>query len=449
MSTQNLPPGPPSSLFRSNAAELQRDPAGFLTHLARQYGDISTFRAGPLRVYLLNHPDLVRDVLVTHNRRFMKSEVLQRAKRVLGEGLLTSEGDFHLRQRRMMQPVFHRERIIGYSRSMTEAAARTSTRWEQLGDGATVDMSREMMRLTLTVVGKTLFDADIEDEAPEIGHALDEVMEAFDVLMTPLGRYLEHLPSPRMLRFKRARRRLDTVVYNLIEERRRENRDRGDLLSMLLLAQDEDHTTMTDRQVRDEAMTIFLAGHETTANALMWTWYLLSQNPHAEAKLHHELDTVLQGRLPTIEDMERLSYTRMVFSESLRLYPPAWALGRRALEEHQAGEYSIAPGSIVVMSQWIMHRDARYYHEPEKFDPERWTPEAQSSRPKYCYFPFSFGTRQCIGESFAWTEGVLLLAALAQQWQARLVPGHVVALRPMLTLRARNGMKMVLQRRRS
>jgi cytochrome P450 len=216
---------------------------------------------------------------------------------------------------------------------------------------------------------------------------------------------------------------------------------------MLLLAQDEDHSTMSDLQVRDEAMTIFLAGHETTANALMWTWYLLSQNPQAEAKLHHELHTVLQGRLPTIDDMEHLAYTRMVLSESLRLYPPAWALGRRALDEHQAGEYSIAPGSIVVMSQWIMHRDARYYHDPEKFDPERWTPDAQTSRPKYCYFPFSFGTRQCIGESFAWTEGVLLLATLAQHWQARLVPGHVVALRPMLTLRARHGMKMVLCQR--
>jgi cytochrome P450 len=207
-------------------------------------------------------------------------------------------------------------------------------------------MSREMMRLTLTIVGKTLFDADIEDEAPEIGHALDEVMEAFDLLMTPLGPYMEWLPLPHVLRFKRARQRLDTVIYNLIEERRRENRDRGDLLSMLLLAQDEDHTAMTDRQVRDEAMTIFLAGHETTANALMWTWYLLSQNPQAEAKLHHELDTVLQGRLPTIEDMEHLAYTRMVFSEALRLYPPAWALGRRALEEHQAGEYSIPAGSL-------------------------------------------------------------------------------------------------------
>lgn len=454
MATQKAPqtpPGPPLRVFGGNMAAMRRDAPQFLARLAREYGNVSYFRIGSFALYLLNHPDLIRDVLVTHNRRFMKSEALQRAKRVLGEGLLTSEGDFHLRQRRLMQPAFHRERIRGYARAMSDYAQRTSQRWDGMGDGVEdgieVDMAREMMRLTLGVVGKTLFDADVEGEAKDIGAALDGVMEDFELLNMPLWWLLERLPLPRTRRFNASREYLDSVIYRMIEERRRDKRDRGDLLSMLLLAQDEDLSRMTDLQVRDEAMTIFLAGHETTANALMWTWYLLSQNPGAEAKLHAELDAVLGGGAAAYEDVEGLVYTRMVLSESMRLYPPAWAIGRRALEDHQAGEYCIPAGSIILMSQWVMHRDARYYPDPETFDPERWTPQARETRPRFCYFPFSYGTRQCIGEAFAWMEGILLLATLAQKWRARLVPGHLVALRPMITLRARYGMKMILHRR--
>jgi cytochrome P450 len=447
MDNHQNPPGPPRKIFAGHLAAMRRDAPQFLARLAREYGDVSCFHIGSLTLYLLNHPDLIRDVLVTHNRRFMKSEALQRAKRVLGEGLLTSEGELHLRQRRLIQPAFHRERIKGYARAMSDYARRTAERWDELGSGVEVDMSREMMRLTLGVVGKTLFDFDVEGEAKKIGAALDSVMEDYELLNLPFWWLLERLPLPRTRRFNASREYLDGIIYGMIEERRKDKRDRGDLLSMLLLAQDEDLSTMTDRQVRDEAMTIFLAGHETTANALMWTWYLLSQNPGAEVKLHAELDAVLAGRAAAYEDVERLAYTRMVFAESMRLYPPAWALGRRALEEHQAGEYSIPVGSIVLMSQWVMHRDARYYPDPEKFDPERWTPQAQEARPRYCYFPFSYGVRQCIGEAFAWMEGVLLLATLAQKWRARLVPDHRVVLRPMITLRARYGMKMTLHRR--
>jgi cytochrome P450 len=447
MNNHKTPPGPPSRIFSGNLAAMRRDAPKFLSRLAREYGDVAYFRIGSFSFYLLNHPDLIRDVLVKHNRRFMKSEALQRAKRVLGEGLLTSEGEFQLRQRRLMQPAFHRERIKGYARAMSDYAQRTSERWSGMGSGVEVDMSKEMMRLTLGVVGKTLFDADVEGEAKKIGDALDGVMEDFELLNMPFYWLLERLPLPRTRRFNASREYLDSVIYRMIAERRKDKRDRGDLLSMLLLAQDEDLSGMTDLQVRDEAMTIFLAGHETTSNALMWTWYLLSQNPEAEAKLHAELDSVLSGRTAAYEDVERLTYTRMVFSESMRLYPPAWAIGRRALEDHQAGEYCIPAGSIILMSQWVMHRDPRYYPGPEKFDPGRWTPQAQESRPRYCYFPFSYGGRQCIGEAFAWMEGILLLATLAQKWRPRLVPGHPVALRPMITLRARYGMKMILQQR--
>jgi cytochrome P450 len=235
----------------------------------------------------------------------------------------------------------------------------------------------------------------------------------------------------------------------LIEERRRSGEDRGDLLSMLLLAQDEEDQSggMSDVQVRDEALTIFLAGHETTANALTWTWYLLSENPAAEAKLHEELHAVLGSRVPTVEDFPRLRYTEMVLAESMRLFPPAWAIGRRAINECEIGGYTVPARSLVLMSQYVMHRDARYFPEPERFDPARWTPEARESRPQFSYFPFGGGPRRCIGEGFAWLEGVLLLATLAQHWQMRLVPNHSVGLRPVITLRPKYGMRMIMTKR--
>jgi cytochrome P450 len=329
---------------------------------------------------------------------------------------------------------------------MTAYATETRERWR---DGAALDMSEEMMRLTLGIVGKTLFDADVVSDAQQVGEAMTVVMDLFNIITIPFFELLQKLPLPQLRRFDSARARLDAIIYRLIEERRRSGVDRGDLLSMLLLAQDTegDGGTMTDEQLRDEVMTIFLAGHETTANALTWTWYLLSQNPEAEAKLHQEIDRVLEGRLPTFEDVAQLKYTEMVLAESMRLYPPAWAIGRLAMNESEIGGYVVPKKSLVLMSQYVMHRDPRYFPEPLRFDPDRWTAEARESRPQFSYFPFGGGPRRCIGEGFAWMEGILLMATLAQQWQMRLVANHPVVLKPVITLRPKYGMRMTVIRR--
>jgi cytochrome P450 len=376
----------------------------------------------------------------------MKGEGLQRAKRLLGEGLLTSEGEFHLRQRRLAQPAFHRQRIAGYAATMVEYTARACDQWRV---GETRDVAREVMRLTLAIAGKTLFDADVEGEADEIGKALTTTFELFNSLTLPFAQLLERLPLPATRRFQKARERLDSTIYRIINERRASGEDRGDLLSMLIAARDEegDGSGMTDEQLRDEAMTIFLAGHETTANALTWTWYLLSQHPEIEARFHAEVGGVLKGELPTAEDYPRLRYTEMVFAEAMRLYPPAWIIGRRALGDYQIDGYTIPARSILLLSQYVTHHDERFFPDPFRFDPERWTPEARESRPKFSYFPFGGGPRLCIGESFAWMEGALVLATIAQRFRMRLTPGHPVEMQPLVTLRPKHGMRMALEAR--
>jgi cytochrome P450 len=440
---------PPRSFARypgQFVLEIARNPLAMMLAMHRDHGDIAHWRIGPQNIYLFSDPDLIRDVLVTNQKNFHKSRGLERARRLLGNGLLTSEDEFHLRQRRLAQPAFHRQRIAAYAATMGKYAERTGARWR---DGETVDMHTEMMRLTLGIVGRTLFDADVEEEAAEIGEALTHAFESFNVAMLPFTELLEKLPIPPVRRFNAARDTLDRIIYGMIEERRKSGEDRGDLLSMLLLATDTegDGTGMSDRQLRDEALTIFLAGHETTANALTWTWYLISQHPEVEAKLHREIDSALGDRVPGYEDMQSLPYARMVLAESMRLYPPAWAIGRRALETFEARGYTIPKRSVVLMSQYIVHRLPKYFPDPERFDPERWIPEAQSGRPKFSYFPFGGGARVCIGEQFAWMEGVLLLAALARKWRMRLVPGHSVEVQPLITLRPRHGMQMTLERR--
>ncbi len=370
------------------------------------------------------------------------------AKRFLGEGLLTSEGEFHRRQRRLSQPAFHRQRMKAYAEVMAQYGARTRDRWK---DGETLDISQEMMRVTLAIVGKTLFDADVESEAAEIRTALTDIMQLFDRITSPFPNLLMKLPLPSNFRFLKARKRLDATIYRIIYEHRTSGKDHGDLLSMLLIAQDEegDGGGMTDLQLRDEAMTIFLAGHETTANALAWTWYLLAQHRDVEARLHAEIDSVLEGRLPEVEDFARLKYTEMVFAEAMRLYPPAWAMGRQVLKDYPIDNYTVPAGSIILMSPWVMHHDPRYYADPFKFDPERWTPAGREARPKFSYFPFGGGPRVCIGEGFAWIEGVLLIATIAQHWRMRLAAGERVEPKPMITLRPRGGMRMVVERRRA
>jgi cytochrome P450 len=429
-----------------NLYSFRSDPLSFLIKAAHEYGDLVYFRVAGQHMYLVNHPDYVREVLVTNQGNFMKSRALQRAKILLGEGLLTSEGQQHLRQRRLVQPAFHRERLAGYAQAMSETAMRWRERWIA---GSTLDIAMEMPQLTLSIVAKTLFSADVQSEASEIGVAMTTVLQMFRMLLLPFSEYMEKLPLPYVRRFEKARTKLDSLIYQLVRERRKSGQDTGDLLSMLLFAQDEEKqdSGMTDVQVRDEALTLFLAGHETTANALTWSWYLLSQHPEVERRLHAEIDEVLAGGAPGFADVPRLPYTEMVFSESLRLYPPAWGIGRMAKSDFELGDVCIPAKSICIMSPFLIHRDARWFPDPEKFDPERWTPEARESRPKFAYFPFGGGARVCIGERFAWMEGVILLAAIAQKWRLRLAPGQKVEPLPLITLRVKNGLRMIAEPR--
>jgi cytochrome P450 len=445
-SKAEMPPGPRGLPLLGHYFEFRRDPLRFVSRMAESPADVVGYRLGNQEVVLLKHPDHIRDVLVTHQRNFAKGRGLEWAKRFLGDGLLTSEGEFHTRQRRLSQPAFHKQRIAAYGSVMAGYAARMRENWRE---GLPLDASHEMARLTLAVVGKTLFGFEVEGEADAIGRSLTAILRLFHRFTLPFAGVLDSLPLPSTIGFRRAKAHLDETVYRIIAERRRVGAHGHDLLSMLLLAQDEegDGERMTDLQLRDEAMTLFLAGHETTANALTWTWYLLSQNPEAEARLHEELDEVLSGRLPGVDDLPNLKRTESVFAESLRLYPPAWGLGRRVLEDYPVGDYCLKAGSIVHLSPFTTHRDPRWFPNPLAFDLERWSPEARASRPRFSYFPFGGGARQCIGEPFAWMEGVLLLATLAQRWRLRLLPGHPVRAQALMTLRPRSPVWMVPERR--
>ncbi|HEY2066209.1 MAG TPA: cytochrome P450 [Gemmatimonadaceae bacterium] len=439
-----IPPGPRSRYPGEFALAVTRRPLQFLPSLAHRYGDVALFRVGNQPIALLSNPADIRDVLVTNAKSFHKGRGLERAKMLLGEGLLTSEGDFHLRQRRLAQPAFHRARIDAYGEVMSRYARRRAAQWR---DGMTLDVSREMAAYTLAVVGKTLFDTDIEAEAHEIGDALGAAIAAFNLTVLPFGELLLHLPLPATRRFVRGRERLDATIYRMIAERRAANEDRGDLLSMLLLAHDTegDGGGMSDLQLRDEAMTLMLAGHETTANALMWSLYLLSSHADAEERLHAEVDA-LGGRPLVVDDVARLPYTRAILAETMRLFPPAWIVGRRTLSDYHVDDYVLAARTIVLMSQWVVHRDPRWWAEAEAFRPERWLPGGsamRASRPKFSYFPFGAGTRVCIGEQFAWMEGVLALATFAQRWRFRLAPDQRVTPQPIVTLRAKGGIRMI------
>jgi cytochrome P450 len=439
-----FPPGPEARFPFDLLIRTQRDGLGFMRAVAAEYGDIAGFRMGRQPIVLLNHPDLIRDVLVTHQKNFLKGRVLERARILLGDGLLTSEGEHHLRQRRLVQPAFHRDRIAGYAAAMVACAARTRDHWK---DGETLDAHEAMMALTLAIVGRTLFNADVEGDARHIGEALGFIFNSFNRLMLPWSDQLMKLPLPANARFRRSLAQLDAVVYRMIADHRASGRDEGDLLSMLVAATDSegDGAQMTDRQLRDEVMTLFLAGHETTANALTWSWYLLARNPDAEGRLHAEVDAL--GHEPTFADLPRLEYTRRVVAESIRLYPPAYAIGRRAIHEYRVGDYVLPPGCLVLVSPFLQHRDARWFADPERFDPGRWTSDEVSKRPKFSYFPFGAGTRICVGEQFAWTEAVLVLATIAQRWRLWLAPKQRIALSPQITLRPRYGMRMVATRR--
>jgi len=441
MVTQPAIPRLPSRFPGDHLLAFRRDVLGFLQLAKRTCGDVAEFRLGPERTVLITHPDQVRDILVTRHRQFVKGRRGDVSKQFLGEGLLNSEGATHRRQRRLSQPAFHRQRLSAYATVMAEHSARLREQWR---DGDTLDLAQAMMRLTLSIAGKTLFNTDVEAEAIAIGNALSDLLKYSNRASLPLANMILKLPLPSVRRVRRAQQFLDTTIYRIIHERRAQDADRGDLLSMLLFAQDdaEDGASMTDKQVRDEALTLLLAGHETTAIALTWTWYLLSQHPRVESKMHDELDAVLKGRLPALDDLDRLTYTRMVLTESLRLYPPAWLMTRRNLEAYDLGNYTLPARTFILISPYLTQRDPRFFETPEQFQPERWAQDY--SGPRFAYFPFGGGPRQCIGEGFAWMEGMLVLATLAQQWRMQLVPGHPVGVKPLVTLRPEAGMRMIL-----
>ena len=411
-----LPPRPPGGRwFTGHLGEFSRDRLGFMVRCARDYGDMTAVRIGPHSVYFANHPDYVEEVLVDKSRHFIKHFALRLNPEILGKGLLTSEGDFWLRQRRLIQPAFVRSRLAAYGPAMVAAAERVLAEWRP---GETRDVAKEMARITLDIAAKTLFDADAHSSADEVRDALQYMLDSY---LVRFNRFLlpvpPWLPTPRNVAVRRARLRLDAIIYGYIRQRRQSGEDKGDLLSILLHARDEDDGAgMTDRQVRDEAMTLFLAGHETTALALSWTWFLLATNPEAEQRLLTELRQTLADQPPTVTDLPRLRYAEAVVMESMRLRPPIYAFGREALDECEIGGFHVPKKTTILMSQWVVQRDPRWFSEPEKFQPERWLDHRAHEFPKYAYFPFGGGPRLCIGNTFAMMETVLVLATIAQRY---------------------------------
>jgi len=440
-----FPPGP-GRLAATRGMLPGRNMAGipgFLRATVARYGPIVSMPVGRQRFYVVNEPAAIEDLLVNHGRSFVKGRGTQRLERLLGRGLLTSNGAFHLRQRRLVQPAFHRERIAGYAAAMVARA-------ERFADGVraerTLEMHQAMLHLTLGIAGETLFGADVDREADAIGSALDEAMRSFPAAVSPIGELLDHFPFlPIVRRFRAARATLDAIVYRLIDERRRAPAPsaRGDVLEMLLAAGDGPDG-MDAEQIRDEAMTIFLAGHETTANALTWTWWLLARHPAVAEALGAELRSVLGERAPTFDDVPALRFTRDVVAEAMRLYPPAWIVGRRAIEAAPLGEWTVPAGAVVLASQLVTHHDPRFWREPEAFRPERWSNGETDALPKFAYFPFGGGTRVCIGESFAWTEAVLVLATIARRWRFAAAPDlDELGYQPRVTLRPATAVPLV------
>jgi cytochrome P450 len=440
------PPGPRGLPLIGEAPSFARDPLAFLTGVAEKYGDIVNFRLGGIDVYFVRHPDLVREVLITQRASFTMTSLRAKINAVVGEGLFTSRGELHARQRRLMLPVFRKSRIETYARQMAELSRRARDQWRS---GANVDIADEMMKLTMLIAAQALFEQDIGSDTQAVSHNIDVVLEFFTRLSSPFLKLSLALPLPSSRRFKKAVRDLDTVIYRMIERRRDTAGSGTDLLSLLMQARDDQtNVQMTEKQLRDEVLTLLIAGHETTANVLAWIFYLLAQHPEAEQRLHDEARTVLGARAGfTATDIERLAWTRRVMQEGLRLYPPGWFIGREAQTDVRLGGYTVPRGAVVMMSQYVTHRDARFFEEPERFKPERWEGDLEDRLPRGAYFPFSAGDRHCIGEGFAWQEALLILATLTERWKFDLVPGQNIRPRPSVTLRPDGPIKMIVRPR--
>lgn len=447
-----LPPGPPEWPVLGQTWRYLTDPIGLMQEAAA-YGDLATLSVRPALAYLINHPDLIQEVLVTQNRRAGRGRFSDALKFLLGEGLITSEGGFHLRQRRLMQPHFHNRRIAAYGDIMIQYTRRHQQRWSH---GLEVDMAEEMRDLTLHIVVKTLFDLDLPSEVYRIGQAFDISNHYLIVRQRQphaVRQAFHRLPLPLTRRFRRELAFLDRTVEDLVAQRRQADSEGDDLLSLLVQttddeADDPDEHAMNDRQIRDETITLFAAGHETTALSLTWTLYLLAAHPEWQSRWHAELDEVLGDRSVTLSDLPRLTVTEQLLSESMRLYPPLWTTGRMAFESFELGGYTIPAGAMLAAPQIIMHRDPRWFEEPEAFRPDRWTPEFRKALPPYAYYPFGGGPRRCIGDSFAWMEAQIVLATLGQSWALKHVPRHPVELEALVSLRPKRGMPIALKHRR-
>jgi cytochrome P450 len=448
MTTSLVPPGPKGHPIRGNFPEYVADQLGYLERLADDYGDIVRLRFLHIPVYILNNAKDIEDVLVTNSRSFIKPMSLRLPlfRGIFGNGLLTSEGDFWRRERRLAQPAFHRDRIAEYGKVMVAYANDMLDSWQ---DGETRDIHSEMMVLTLRIALKTLFNVEAEGDVAMMSTLSNNLIEMLSLQESTLWLLHNYLPTPPGFRFRRLTHQLSQYIYGIISLRRKNGEDTGDLLSMLLQAQNEDGGRMTDTQLRDEVMTLFLAGHETTALSLSWTFYLLSQHPEVESKLAAELETVLGAREVSVDDLPNLRYTDAIIKESLRLYPPVWGFGRQASQDCRIGNYPIAKGRQIFFFPWVIHRDGRYFDSPSEFRPERWGDESMKRLPKFAYLPFSGGPRVCIGSAFAMMEGVLVLAAIARKYRVRLAPDQQIVPWPVFTLRPRHGIKLVLEKKQA
>lgn len=448
--------GPRKTPVVGSVGPFTQDPLGFLTGLARDYGDTAQFHIFNLPFVLVSNPDTVRELLVDKADIFPKSARTMNAMgKFLGHGLLTNEGPPHRARRKLMQPVFHGKRIHSYADVMVNFATLAVDTWQ---DGEVREMNGEMMQLTMHIVAKALFDADptsLAGQAARVGQAVHTFQKMIDHDLHSLWVPPDWIPTPRNREERAAKRTLDAVIEQIIATRRSQAAagtmpDHGDLLSMLMAARDESGAGLSDQDLRDELVTIFLAGHETTSNALAWTWYSLARTPDVEARLHAELDGVLGGRTPTLQDLPNLPYTAQVFKETLRLYPSAWALtARKASTDTTLGGYAIPKDTLVFASPYVMHRLERYFPDPECFDPDRFTPAREAMLPKYAYFPFGGGPHICIGNAFAALEGQLLLATIAQRYRFELMPDPPVVPDPLITLGMKHGMRMRLIARRA
>jgi cytochrome P450 len=444
MAPTKLPPGPRGHPLIGNLWQLFREPFDFPLRCVRDYGDVVRLRLGPLVVYLINHPHDIEQVLRGDHRRFRKDRGTRLLSAVLGQGLVTSEGELWRRQRRLAQPAFQLDQVQKYAAVMSDCAARALREWRP---GQTRDVHADLMRLTLEIVARALFGANVADQADRVGRALEAILEYFanPVALFP---WLQWLPLPVIRRYRRAVRDLDALFYGTIARQRAGPAAGDDLLSRFLAARDEDGSRMTDRQLRDELATLFLAGHETTALALSFCFYLLARHPEADARLADELDEVLRGRPPSAADVPRLRYAEWVVKEAMRLYPPVPSIGREALADWEVGGYRLPRGSQLALLQWVVHRDPRWFADPEAFRPERWDNDLARRLPRGAYFPFGDGPRICIGNHFALMEAVLILAAVAQRYRLELAPGYTLDLLPSVTLRPKGGVRVVVHERR-